>query len=155
MGWSRDIGVVAGKDVEAKVAEATARARGVLSDADREQLSVLKNAVARGIGLAPGALAELRALEAVKDPTMSPEELATIDIAAKMAAAAVGFAGGVAHVVLGASDRKEEQPEASLKGRRQRSYTITVTVTDGVATSSSTQPSPAKVIDNALPFAGK
>lgn len=156
MGWSRDLGIVGTKDVAARVAEATARARGQLSEADKTKLELLRGAGKAGIALAPGALADLKELEGVREPTLTPEELSTIDLAAEAAAHLVESMGGEAHVHLGASDRKDDQPESSLKGMRQRSITITVTRLEGAPDApAKAAASPAKVVDNSLPFASK
>lgn len=152
MGWSRDLGVVTTAGVTAAVAAATARAAGNLSAAESARRDELRNALMTG---SPSAadLAELSKLNAISIPTMSPEELATVEKATMLAEMGVEVMGGEAHVVLGASDRIEDQPEAPLKGARQTSITVTVTRT--IAPERPAAPvvnTPEKQVDNTVPW---
>lgn len=146
MGWSRDLGVVTTEEVRASVVAATARAQGKLSEAERARRLQLADALVAGSTSTPADLAELSSLNAVSTPTLSVEELATIEQACAVAEAGVRIMGGRAHVVLGGSDRVETQPEASLKGMRQTSITVTVTVMSGDAQAApAAETAPARV----------
>jgi len=153
VGWSRDIGVVSTAEVVAAVRAATARHRGELSPEQQLRRKKLSDALSSGNVASPGELAELSQLNMLLSPMMSPEEIATIDKVAALAEAGVEEMGGKAHVVVGGSDRIEGQPEASGRGVRQTSITVTVTVTTG--STQKTDPiksPPAKQVDTSVPW---
>jgi hypothetical protein len=131
MAWTRDLGTVAADEVAAKVAQATADARGCLSDVDAARKADLLARLNAGQDVPRAELDELSRLNGKCSVKMSPEDLATIDKAADLAEAGVRIMGGHAHVTLGGSDRIEDQPEAPLKGVRQTRITVTVSVTQG------------------------
>jgi hypothetical protein len=129
MGWSRDLGVLRVEDVDAAVQTAMSRALGAVSNDDAVRLGAFKGRLASGDALASAELVEMSGLNDLTTPTLDKYEANTIPAACATAKAAIEFMGGEAHVFIGGSSRIEEQPEASVKGRRQTSITVMVTVT--------------------------
>jgi aspartyl/asparaginyl beta-hydroxylase len=129
MSWSRDLGIVNAEDVPSAIAGVTARMRGVLDPEASMRLSAYRERLASGGVMTAAEVADMSKLNEVSVPTSTPEELATIAKAEAIATEAVKLMGGEAHVHLGASSFVDQQPESPLKGRRQTSITVTVTVT--------------------------
>jgi len=129
MGWSRDLGILRSEDVDDAVQAAVGRALGSVSKADAKRLAAFKKQLAAGEAITTADLVEMSRLNDLSIPTIDAHEASTIPAACATARAAVQALGGEAHVSIGGSSRIENQPEATIKGVRQTSITVTATVT--------------------------
>lgn len=156
MGWGLDLGVVKAADVASAVERVTARLFGRLNAEDEAKRKFLRECVDKGVPLAASAVSDLKLLDSVTGPTLSAEDLATIETAARVAVAAVEAMGGEAHVHIGGGDHIDMQAESPLRGMRHRTISVEATVSSGKPLAASAVPAvppPKQAAAEALPWA--